>query len=153
MRTQWRDLCAGGMCVLTGGGTAAQAWQYPLGTLREIGPGFHPLCLGVMLGLVGVLIAGTAFTGTPEPDEPAAAPEWRGWICIVSGVALFILLVGRAGLALAAFASVLVWALGDRSTSWRGALLLALCIAVFGTVLFGVFLGVNLPLWPTGFSA
>jgi len=63
-------------------------------------------------------------------------------------VGLFIALVRPAGLVAAAFISTLVWALGDRGTSWRGAVTLAACIAVFGAVLFGVFLGVTLPLWP-----
>jgi hypothetical protein len=150
---QRRDLYAGGVCVLAGLATVAEAQRYPLGTLREIGPGFQPLALGVLLALVGLLIAANAFSGPAEAEVAAEPPEWRGWICIVAGVGLFIALVRPAGLALAGFASTLVWALGDRQTTLRGALVLAACVAAFGTILFGTFLGIDLPLWPTVFAS
>jgi hypothetical protein len=38
-------------------------------------------------------------------------------------------------------------ALGDRTTSLRGSLVLVLCMTLFGTVLFGYLLRIAMPLW------
>jgi hypothetical protein len=144
-----REFYAGGLCAGLGLATAAGAWRYPLGTMRDIGPGLYPLALGLLLAGVGLLVGIGALLGATEEEEVLAhGPEWVGWVCIIAGVGLFIILVRPAGLVVAAFISTLVWALGDRETSWRGAATLAACIAVFGAVLFGVLLGVTLPLWP-----
>jgi len=79
--------------------------------------------------------------------EPAGGPDWRGWLCIIAGGALFIVFAWLTGLAPAIFACVFVAALGDRTASLRGSLVLALGMTVFGTVLFGYLLRISMPLW------
>jgi hypothetical protein len=143
-----RDVQAGALCVVLGLAMIAEARRYPLGTLRQIGTGFYPLVLGVLLALVGALIAISSIGGPPDAPELTEPPEWRGWACIVGGVTLFMLLARPGGLVVAIFSSVLVAALGDRQATLRGALTLAACMAGFGTLLFGVVLGVSLPIWP-----
>lgn len=158
MTPRQRDISAGGLCLALGAATVAEAWRYPLGAMREVGPGLFPLALGVLLACVGILIAlgGLAGPGRVTATEAADAqdahqrPEWAGWLCIVAGVALFIGLARPAGLVVAGFVSTFVWAAGDRQATWRGALILAAIIAAFGALLFGVLLGVSLPLWPGG---
>ena len=164
MTCRQRDLSAGGLCLALGAATTAEAWRYPLGTMRELGPGLFPLALGVLLSCVGMLIAGSALSGSSHPGTTATLgmegtgnahlrPEWAGWFCIVAGMALFIAIARPAGLVVAGFISTFVWAVGDRQATWRGAFVLAAVIATFGALLFGVLLGVNLPLWPTGWGS
>ena len=74
-------------------------------------------------------------------------PDWRGWLCIVSAAGLFIALAARAGLVPATLACVFVAALGDRGNSWREAILLAIGITIFGTLLFVYVLRVQLPMF------
>ncbi len=144
------DTWAGALCLGIGLLTLWQANLDSMGTLGAMGPGFYPAILGAMLAVVGVLIAangGEAAEEDPLHAMPKGA-EWRGRLCIVAGIALFILCAGRLGMVIATFGCVFVAALGDRQATWRGSATLAAGITVFGAVLFHVLLGVSLPLWP-----
>jgi hypothetical protein len=142
------DYYAGGLVMLLGAGAALTGSGYELGTLTKMGPGFFPTALGVILALVGVLIAGSASYGeTAEDIHGAAAPsDWRGWICIISGALLFIVFAAHGGLLLATFSCVFVAALGDRTNTWKQAFLLAAAVSVFGIIVFAYALRVQIPI-------
>lgn len=144
---QYRDRYAGGLVALVGCATIAQSVRYDIGALAAIGPGFFPLVMGVILVLSGIVIAMNA--GEDEGNEhdriELDRADWRGWLCIIGGVASFILLAKSAGLFPATFACVFISALGDRSTKLRSVALLATSIAIFGTLLFHYGLKVQLP--------
>ena len=110
-----------------------------------MGPGFFPTALGVLLALIGVIIAGTAAYAPAGAPEATARPDWRGWICIVGGAGLFIGLATHAGLVPATMACVFVAALGDRTNGWKEALALAIGVSFFGTLLFAYLLHIQLP--------
>lgn len=150
-RARLREVLSGGLCIAGGVAVLLEARTYSIGTLGQLGPGFYPAILGALLALVGLAIAGTALAGMSAADEPepaqAGGPDWRGWLCIVSGVILFVVCASLAGLAAAIFASVFAAALGDRTATLRGSLVLALVMTVAGTVLFGYLLRINMPIW------
>jgi hypothetical protein len=152
-----RDLVSGMLCLVGGGLVLLEARKDTIGSLASLGPGFYPAVLGVLLALVGVLIVATALTAsstTEDPDtELIGGPDWRGCACIVAAVVAFITVAWLAGLAPAIFACAFVGALGDRSASWRGSLVLALAMSIAGTVLFGYLLGINMPLWQWPWAA
>lgn len=139
--------------MLIGAGAAAIGSTYNLGTLTRMGPGFLPCVLGVALVLVGVAIAMAPAAPDPAPGVPGAGihvigpPDWTGWLAVAAGPLLFIVLAHWGGLVPASFACVFVSALGDRTATWRGALLLALAVTVFGAVLFNLVLQVPLPMF------
>jgi hypothetical protein len=148
----WRrtDSWAGLLCVAIGGVTLWQANSYSIGTLAQMGPGFYPAILGVLLTGVGVLIVlagGAPVEADPLHDMPAG-PEWRGRLCILGGMAVFILTVERLGMVMATFGCVLVAAMGDRRATLSASVALAGAITVFGALLFHGLLGIALPLWP-----
>jgi hypothetical protein len=144
------DTWAGLLCLAIGLGTVFEARRYTIGSLGEMGPGFYPAVLGTLLAGIGVLIAATG-GGTahvdPLHDVPAGA-EWRGRICIVAGIVLFIALAEHTGLVAATFACVFTAAMGDRGATPAGSAVLAAAITLFGAALFRGLLGINLPLWP-----
>jgi hypothetical protein len=151
-----RDLLAGLICMMAGMGVVLEASRYGIGSLGQLGSGFYPAGLGGLLALIGALITAGAFSKTAGEDDvdplldgaaDLRGPDWRGWSCIIAGVVLFIVCAWATGLASAIFACVFVSALGDRSGSWKGSLILALVMTTFGTVLFGYFLRINMPLW------
>ena len=57
-----------------------------------------PMILGVLLALLGAAIvrAGYAPQAADEEAEVDAAPDWRGWGCIIGGLLAFIAL-GKFG--------------------------------------------------------
>lgn len=134
--------------MLIGGGAALLGSRYDVGSLTRMGPGFFPMALGILLVLLGILIAGSAaYAPAPTAETPAPRPDWRGWFCITAGALLFIGLAEYAGLAAATFACVFVAAMGDRSNSWKEAALLAAGITIFGTVLFAYVLKIEIPVF------
>jgi hypothetical protein len=144
-----RDFCAGGLMILFGLIAAVNGPSYRLGTLMHMGPGFMPTVLGVLLIILGVLIAGTASTAVSEADDDAnllpAQPQWLAWLCILAGPFLFIVFGSIGGMAPATFACVFVSALGDRQATWKSALVLATTIMVSGVLLFHYLLQIPMP--------
>jgi len=144
---QRRDYYAGALVMLLGAGAAVVGSRYEIGSLTRMGPGFFPTALGILLAFIGVLIAGSAsYSAGPSAVEASLRPDWRGWLCIVSGAGLFIVLASRAGLVPATLACVFVAAMGDRSNNWKNALGLAIGVTIFGTLLFAYGLRVQIPL-------
>ncbi|MGB7257853.1 MAG: tripartite tricarboxylate transporter TctB family protein [Pseudolabrys sp.] len=149
-----KDYYAGGLMILLGLIAAIEGQNYNIGTLRQMGPGFFPVALGILLIFLGLLIAGTSLGVNVDGDDTVLPEklEWRGWFCILAGPALFIIFGKIGGLVPATFACVFVSALGDRSTTVKGAAVLAAGVTVFGVVLFSYLLKMPMPVLKWGLS-
>jgi hypothetical protein len=145
-----KEAMAGGLMLLLGAGTAWQAAQYEIGSLSHMGPGFFPLCLGVVLVLIGAAILGSALRSRLPPMPFRFRSEWRGWICILAGLGSFAILGEFAGILPATFATVFISALGDRDNTLRSALAIAAFMTLICFVVFWWLLGVQLPLLAWG---
>jgi hypothetical protein len=146
-----RDFCAGGLMILFGLVAALNGPRYHVGSLMHMGPGFMPTVLGVVLIILGVLIAGTASVGETEggvEDDGNLLPphpQWLAWLCILSGPLAFIILGSIGGMAPATFGCVFISALGDRDATWKSSLILAAGVTVFGVILFHTVLQIPMP--------
>ncbi len=147
-----RDYYAGALMVLIGLYAVVQGASYGTGTLTSMGAGFFPVALGAILALIGFAIAGTARrpragATLQEGSMPTedAGPQWRGWICILAGVASFPVLGRWGGLLPATFAITFISALGDRDNGMLSAFLLALVMSVVAAVVFWWALELQLP--------
>jgi hypothetical protein len=143
-----RDYYAGGLMLLLGVGAAVTGAGYKFGSLARMGPGFMPVVLGVVLALLGLLIAGVGL-GSSEPEEGKFLPDnpqWFGWLCIIGGPILFIILGQFGGMIPAVFACVFVCALGDKTATYKSSFVLAAGVTVFGVVLFHYLLSIPFPL-------
>jgi hypothetical protein len=146
--TPKRDYYAGALMLLLGVGAAVTGSGYKFGSLARMGPGFMPVVLGVVLALLGILIAGTAL-GSSEPDDKKFMPDnpqWIGWLCIIGGPVLFIILGQYGGMIPAVFACVFVCALGDNTATTKSSAILAAGVTIFGVVLFHYLLNIPFPL-------
>jgi len=151
-----KDRVGGALLVATGVAAMLAGVGYGLGTLRQMGSGFYPATLGALLALIGVVLLATA-SRAPDAhlaDAPAEAAhlsgpavQWRGWLCILGGALVFVVLGQHGGLVPASFASVFVAALGDRRNSLRDAAALAALMTVLGVAVFHYGLHVLLPLF------
>jgi len=143
-----RDYYAGGLMLLLGVGAAVTGSGYKFGSLARMGPGFMPVMLGIVLAFLGILIAGTALASS-EPDDRKFLPDnpqWIGWLCILGGPILFIILGQYGGMIPAIFACVFVCALGEKTATTKSSAVLAAGVTVFGVVLFHYLLGIPFPL-------
>ena len=143
-----RDYYAGGLMLLLGVGAAVTGTGYKFGSLAKMGPGFMPVMLGVVLAFLGILIASTALGSSEDDDKKFLPdnPQWFGWLCILGGPVLFIILGEFGGMIPAIFACVFVCALGDKTATYKSSAILAAGITVFGVLLFHYLLNVPFPL-------
>jgi len=154
-----RDFYAGGLMLLLGLGIAVKGSTYRGGTLMHMGPGFLPTALGILLVLLGIAIAAASLA--PEPEDHAAIgghgghgesilpenPQWWAWLCILMSPVAFIFFGRYFGMAPGTFACVFIAALGDKTASWKGTIILATVVTIFGVSLFSYFLQVPMPIF------
>ena len=151
-----KDRLGGALLVATGAAAVVAGVGYGMGSLREMGSGFYPVALGVLLALIGAVLFATAsrdpdahLATAPAETAHLAGPvvQWRGWLCILGGALSFVVLGQHGGLVPASFVSVFVAALGDRNNSVRDAALLAALMTLLGVVVFHYGLHLLLPLF------
>jgi hypothetical protein len=152
-----RDFYAGGLMILLGLGIALKGVTYRLGSPMHMGPGFFPTMLGVLLVLIGIAIGGTALSPIEEGHEREESilpehPQWWAWFCILMSPVLFHLFGRYFGMIPGTFACVFIAALGDRNKTWKGTIVLASVVTVFGVILFSYFLQVPMPILTWGGS-
>ncbi|MEP9355760.1 tripartite tricarboxylate transporter TctB family protein [Xanthobacter sp. KR7-65] len=155
-QSRGKDFAGAGLLVATGAGAAYLGGGYHVGTLNQMGAGFMPVVLGVLLIVIGITIALTA--RPPAMTAPVEAvrngigiaTELRGWACVLGGVAAFVVLGEYGGLVPASFASVFISALGDRSASIARSAALAAALTAFAVLVFHYGLGVPFPLFRWG---
>jgi hypothetical protein len=147
-----RDLIGGAICVVLGIVVVAMGVRYGIGTLHEMGAGFIPVTIGVLLIVVGLGIALTPATraSANAVGHEGAGFDPRGWACIIGGLVAFVVLGHWGGLIPAAFFSVFISAMGDRSNSPKSAAILAAIMTVIGVIVFHYFLSLRLPLFRWG---
>jgi hypothetical protein len=145
-----RDYYGGALMFLLGAGAVYKGMSYKVGTLSRMGPGYFPVAVGVVLALMGILIALGARSNVPAKQEEYQGPEWRGWICIVLSIIAFLVLGRYGGLLPATFAVVFISALGDRENNLKQALLLSLAMAGVAALVFWWALSMQFPLFRWG---
>ena len=135
----------GGLAVTALGIFAAiYAQKYEFGDLNRMGPGYFPVALGVVLTLLGLLIAIPAFMRKGEP----IVVKWKTFALVLGSIVAFALTLKVLGLILATALSVMISSLADNETRWKGRILLACGVAVVTYLVFGFALGMVLPAWP-----
>jgi nitrogen fixation-related uncharacterized protein len=133
-----------GLCAIRGGVT------YHIGTLAKMDSGFFPVSLGILLVLIGIAIAAGARTAVAPSGKKQLPAEWRGWLCILSGILAFVVLGQYGGLLPATFAITFISALGDRQNTLKTALLLAVAMCAISVAVFWWALAVQFPLFQWG---
>ena len=121
------------------------ALQYDVGSPAAMGPGFMPVLLGILLGILGlfILIGGLSVAG------PAIEPgHWRPVVCIIAALVLFALLINKAGLAVSTFLVVMLGGIAYRGkVPWLRLSAMAVGMTVFAAVLFVYILGQPIAVW------
>lgn len=145
MQRDYHDVMWGAILALLGLGVAGYAAQhYDAGTLRRMGPGFFPIVLGLVLAVLGAVIAVPAWRRAGE-HRPFA---WREGVGVLGALLLFGLLMNRAGIVVsAAGATLLASAVAPRSgLVWR--LVLTVVATILTWVVFILALDMPIPVWP-----
>lgn len=148
-----KDFIGGVLMFSLGIGVTVHSATFEIGSLSQMGPGFFPLSLGLILTLVGCVMTIKARLVQDETSfqkKKTSSPQWKAWILISLGLLSFVALAKNVGLVAASFSVVFISALADRDNSWRSAALLALVMAAVSVVVFWWALKIQLPLFAWG---
>ncbi len=144
-----RDVLAGMFVSAIGGGVVYASSSLEMGTLHRMDAGYFPIVLGMLLAGLGILIAVGGVLAGPlarETTESIQPPDLRGCAAIILSVVAFVGIGSRFGLVPATFISALIAAAGDRQTTFRGAMALAMVLVVVAVGLFSYVLKIPFPL-------
>ena len=144
-----KDFWVGLIYLGTGGGALWMGRDLPVGTGSDMGAGYFPVGLGILLCGFGVASLIIAFTKDGSPVDPIA---WKPLGLVTLSVVLFALLLKPLGLAGAL--AVMILTAASASTEFRfdaKALVGIVVFIVFCCLVFRVFLGMPVPVLGTWF--
>ncbi len=115
--------------------------DYPLGSLRRMGPGFYPVMVGSVLLLFSVLLVLEVAHSEKEKDFWIPRPV----LTIGAGFIAFAALLERAGLVPATLAMVILVSLAEKPTRPVAIIATAVGLSVLGVVVFLYGFGIPVP--------
>lgn len=139
------DVLGGLLFVALGAVGGYGSSNYAIGTADDMGPGYLPLGVFTILGILGAVITLQGLAAAREEGDgltirPAAA--------VLLGTTAFALLLRSGGLVLATVALVGITSFADEETHFGWSLVLGALLGLFGALVFVVGLGVPLPVSP-----
>jgi hypothetical protein len=141
MRVNIKDFAAGGLFIAIGAWFAQSAWfNLKIGRAFNMGPGYFPVVLGLILIGFGAVIAISAIN---KPQELIGRVSWRGLLLVIGGVAFFGATVRGLGLPASLGGTTFLAAMSTGRTSWLEGIILSVVMAAFCTLLF--IYGLGLP--------
>ncbi|TFY98234.1 tripartite tricarboxylate transporter TctB family protein [Ramlibacter humi] len=152
-----KDFFAGLMFTITGAAFAIGATTYTVGEGARMGPGYFPLMLGIVLGLLGAFIIFESLIVETEDGEKIGPWAWRPLGFIIGANVLFGVLLGGLpsinlppmGMVIAIFGLTFVSALAGDEFNAKEVAILAAVLAAGSYLAFVVLLKLQFPVWPT----
>lgn len=145
-----KDFLAGLMFIAVGVIFAVGAYQYQMGTAARMGPGYFPRILGVMMALLGVLIAGVGL----KNQAKWAATEGIGWtwkplVLVTLAVVLFGFALPRLGMiaAIVILIALSGVAAHDRNSRQLAMISVIMCLFCAAVFIYGLKLQMKLFPW------
>ena len=132
------DFYCGVMFLVTGVAFAWGATNYKVGEAARMGPGYFPLVLGVLMALVGVVVAMKGLGSNSTGNEKIGKWAWRPLGYIISANVVFgLLLAGMPSIGLPAFGMVIaiyaltfIASMAQSNWGFRATLILATTLAI-----------------------
>ncbi|MDI4665440.1 tripartite tricarboxylate transporter TctB family protein [Xanthobacter autotrophicus] len=138
-----RDVLSGLLFLVLAALFAWQTQELPMGTTVRMGPGFFPLLLAGLLGLLGLIVL---VNGLRFPGEMPSGIAWWALGVIVFSVVFFGFAVRPLGFLPALAISVFVSALASRKFHLVTATAITAAMTLFAWAVFIKGLGLPLPL-------
>lgn len=142
-----RGLAGGALLIVIGLFFAFYAHShYNLGSFAQMGPGMMPLVLGIILMLLGVVIAIIGYFSTGVPIQPDA----RSLIAVTGAIVGFAVISQAFGMVPAVVALTIASGLADNKLSPLAMTVLTVILTAIAVGAFHFGLGIRMPLfaWP-----
>jgi hypothetical protein len=120
---------------------------YTMGTPARMGPGFFPFWLGMMLLVLGVIIAIGGFRHE-GPEERFPVFHWKPNFYVLGAVVLFGVILKAVGMVIAGVLLVVVACIGSPDFQLKRSLILGVVLSLFCALVFVFGLKLPIPLCP-----
>lgn len=132
-----RDVLAGLLFLAIGGGGFTIALAYPFGSIQDMGPGFFPRVLGVILMGFGVV---TVLRGLKSGNPVDGPWGWKPLALLSASLLAFGWLMEHVGLIPAMVVLVVISAAAGKEFRWAevGVLAAALCLLAVAIFVWGL---------------
>ncbi|WP_423200494.1 Tripartite tricarboxylate transporter TctB family protein [Cupriavidus sp. H19C3] len=141
------DLLSGLMFIVVGLGFSLIARGYSMGTAAKMGPGYFPFWLGIVLALLGAVVAIGATSAKAEEDRMARW-DFKTMLWVLGSVVVFGLVLKPLGMVLSVLVLVILSSMASHEFSWKGAVLNAIVLVIISTVAFVYGINLQMPVWP-----
>lgn len=148
-----KDFWSGVMFILAGIGFAWGATNYNFGSAARPGPGYFPFGLGILLAILGAVIALKALTVPTKDGDPIGSIAWRPLGLIVAAVIVFGLVLPKLGMILSLPLLVLIASFAGDEFHLGEVAINSVALTVFSWAIFIWGLGLTIPLWPSFLGA
>ncbi len=140
-----KDFVAGLMFIAIGIAAIVISANYPLGTAARMGPGYFPRILGILLIVLGAIVALRALRlqGAPLPRWPL-----RPTLVVLGSVVVFGLIVDFVGVALSTVALIVGSSAASHEFRPRESVIAGAVLAALAVGVFVIGLKLQLPIWP-----
>lgn len=144
MRVNHKDIGAALFFVAVGTVYGLVAWSsLRIGSTFDMGPGYFPIMLSLMLIALGFVIGARAFVSVAQ--QPFGSIPWRGIVFLSLAVATFAAFLDDLGLFPGVFATTFLAVLASPGPGLVRAVATSLAIAVLCTVVFSYGIGLTMP--------
>ncbi len=142
-----KDFWAGVMFILFGGFFAGFGTQYTFGTAARMGPGYFPTVLGIILMVLGLIVAVSGMS-SKNSEEKVNKFAWDVLLMILGSVTLFGVLLDPLGLIGSLIVLIMLSSYASHEHTWKASIgntvvLILLCLFVFVYAL-----SLQFQLWP-----
>jgi hypothetical protein len=156
-----KDFFAGLMFMVVGIGFAWGATTYNVGDAARMGPGYFPLMVGILLGLVGAAVVFESLVVETEDGEKIGTWAWKPLFFVIAANVIFGICIGgirplgipSMGLIVGIYALTFVAALAGDEFKAKEVAILATALAVLSYVAFIWALKLQFPVWPAFLTA
>lgn len=147
-----KDFWAGVMFVAFGAFFAGFGTQYTFGSAARMGPGYFPTVLGLILILLGIVVA-VGGLSAQAAVEKIDRFSWSSLFFILGPIVLFGLLLNTLGLVLCLLMLVAISSYASHEFTWKATLGNAVVLIVLCLVVFVYALKLQFQLWPAFIGA
>lgn len=152
-----KDLLSGLVFIAVGIAFAVGANSYKVGDAARMGPGYFPMLLGILLAILGVVVAFIALTVETEGGDKFGSIAWKPLFFIILANLVFGALLGGLpsigfpafGLIVAIYALVFLAAMAGEEFKFKEVIVLATVLAVMSYFAFVYALNLQFQVWPT----
>nr|WP_236589506.1 tripartite tricarboxylate transporter TctB family protein [Ramlibacter aurantiacus] len=145
------------MFTVVGAGFAWGATNYNVGDAARMGPGYFPMLVGVLLTILGLIVAFEGLVVETEDGGKIGSIGWKPLVFIILSNLVFGLMIGglpsiglpAMGLIVGIYALTIVAAMAGDQFRWKEVLILATVLALGSYFTFVYMLNLQFPVWPS----